>query len=74
LIKFDTLAVSKTDIQMVARHVREGHGIVRRQEALIDKIRRSGRDTAESEQLLRTFKDIQRLHEQHLQRLIANRI
>lgn len=74
--RFDQTRISKaeTDFEMVERHVSEGRDIVRRQEALMEELRYEGRGNAEAEQLLRTFKDTQELHEQHLQRLLADRV
>lgn len=60
----------ETDIEMVTRHVREGEIQIANQRALIAEMAARGSSTTEAEDLLATFEDIQRLHREHLARLV----
>lgn len=51
---------------MLRRHVLDGMGHVARQRALVDRLRAEGLPIGEAEDLLATFKELQRQHEAHL--------
>lgn len=60
---------SETELQMVARHVREGEAILERQRALIAKLNERRSTTDEAETLLDIYETSQALHLDHLKRL-----
>lgn len=60
---------SETELQMVARHVREGEAILERQRALIAKLKERSSTTDETETLLDIYETSQALHLDHLKRL-----
>lgn len=59
----------ETDLDMVRRHVKEGEVYIARQEALVAKLECDGYNTAEAKILLRLFRSVMRLHQEHLHRL-----
>ena len=59
----------ETEIEMVRRHVRDGAQAVARQREMIEHLREEGLPSDEAQRLLLQFEDLQRQHEQHLQRL-----
>jgi hypothetical protein len=65
------MGAEETELEMVERHVREGVGIVARQRALVARLSASGLPTGEAERLLDNFEDVQRMHEDHLVRILA---
>jgi len=57
----------ETELEMAARHVREGEINVKRQCELVEKLRIDGHDTKEAEELLAEFEAILAQHKQHLE-------
>lgn len=65
------MSASETELRMVHRHVQEGAGHIAKQHALIARLRAGGFSTQEAEARLATFEDSQRLHEDHLARIMS---
>ena len=63
--------MKETDEEMCRRHLREGQGRIDRQIALIARLDAGGRDTVEARNLLQSFRDVQRMSEEHLRRIQA---
>ena len=64
------MAKAESDLAMVQRHVREGAAIVTRQRELLARLQVGGYRTEEAEALLYSFEDVQRLHVEHLARIL----
>lgn len=54
---------------MVKRHVHEGRRRLANQREILTHLRKHGHRDDLAETLLRSFEDVQRLHEEHLARL-----
>ena len=61
----------ETELEMVRRHVEQGHKCIAKQRALIAHLKGDGLPSNDAEALLVTFEDIQRQHEDHLARINA---
>ena len=59
----------ETTLEMVRRHVAEGHAHVERQKEIIAMLDRDGHDTVEARALLKVFEQSQAQHVAHLHRL-----
>ena len=56
----------ETDLEMAARHVRQGERNVAQQSALVEELRVDGHDAAQAEELLTEFEAILAQHKAHL--------
>lgn len=58
-------------LQMARRHVREGRARVARQQEIVAELREGGYPTEIAKTLLVTLEATQRLHEEHLIRIVG---
>jgi hypothetical protein len=61
----------ETDLEMVQRHVSQGLVHLARQYEIVAELRAKGRPTQSAQDLLVTFQELQGMHENHLERLLA---
>ena len=61
----------ETELEMVRRHIREGEGHLADQRAVIDRLTMTNHPTEAAEALLATFESVQRQHEAHFKRVMA---
>ena len=61
----------EAELEMVRRHVAEGKQLVSQQKELVLALEAEGRDTRQAEDALEQFEGMQRLHEEHLERLVG---
>jgi hypothetical protein len=62
----------ETELEMVQRHIRQGERHVLRQHEIIAELTLRNQPTWLAEGLLLDFQDIQRAHQDHLDRLTSN--
>ena len=67
--------MTELPLEMIQRHVRTGESLIARQEALVNELERAGHDAvaAKARGTLAQLWETQRLHEEHLARLTAER-
>lgn len=63
------MAPAETELEMTTRHVREGEKALSRQRRLITRLETRGENSDLARKLLRDFEAIQRLHQDHLDRI-----
>ena len=60
----------ESELEMVRRHVREGERLLTHQRAIVARLQDGGHSTEVAEQLLANIEDSQRMHRNHLARLL----
>ena len=63
----------ETELEMAVRHVVVGRALLKRQDRILVELRADGHPTAAAEQLRSTLAQTQRLHEEHLARVLGER-
>jgi hypothetical protein len=65
----------ETTLEMVQRHIRQGEAMIARQEALIAKLKRDGRESllVDAQKMLVSMHDLQRQHCTHRDQELAKR-
>lgn len=65
------MSPAETELEMTKRHVRDGKQALARQRRLIADLEARGENTELAHKLLDDFESIQRLHQDHLDRIRA---
>lgn len=63
-------STGETELEMMRRHVAQGARAIERQRGRVKEMRAAGHDTARAEEILHQFEQTQRMHSDHLRRLM----